>query len=84
MNERVRHFLKDNPDVNIIGIDRGERHLLYMTLINQKGEILKQKSFNIVESVNSKQNSFNEKRNAMPLERVGTALEKLKILKKVS
>lgn len=52
MNERVRHFLKDNPDVNIIGIDRGERHLLYMTLINQKGEILKQKSFNIVESVN--------------------------------
>ena len=52
MNERVRHFLKNNPDVNIIGIDRGERHLLYMTLINQKGEILKQKSFNIVESVN--------------------------------
>ena len=52
MNERVRHFLKNNPDVNIIGLDRGERHLLYMTLINQKGEILKQKSFNIVESVN--------------------------------
>ena len=52
MNEQARHFLKNNPDINIIGIDRGERHLLYMTLINQKGEILKQKSFNIVESVN--------------------------------
>lgn len=51
MNERVRHFLKENPDVNIIGIDRGERHLLYLTLINQEGKILKQKSFNTVENV---------------------------------
>ena len=42
INPRVNKFLKDNPDVNIIGIDRGERHLLYYTLINQKGEILGQ------------------------------------------
>lgn len=32
--------------MNIIGIDRGERNLLYVTLINQKGEILYQKSLN--------------------------------------
>ena len=46
MNERVREFLANNQDVNIIGLDRGERNLIYLSLINQKGEILKQKSFN--------------------------------------
>ena len=45
-NDSVRLFLNDNPDVNIIGIDRGERNLLYLTLINQKGEILEQCSLN--------------------------------------
>ena len=48
INPRVNKFLKDNPDVNIIGIDRGERHLLYYTLINQKGEILGQNTLNII------------------------------------
>lgn len=48
INENVRAFLKNNPDVNIIGLDRGERHLIYLTLINQKGEILCQKTFNTV------------------------------------
>ena len=48
-NENVRRFLKNNPDVNIIGLDRGERNLIYLSLINQKGEIIKQFSFNDVE-----------------------------------
>ena len=48
-NENVRRFLKNNPDVNIIGLDRGERHLIYLSLINQKGEIIKQFTFNDVE-----------------------------------
>lgn len=49
LNENVRKFLKNNPDVNIIGLDRGERHLIYLSLINQNGEILDQFSFNTVE-----------------------------------
>ena len=52
INEQVMEYLKDNPDVNIIGIDRGERHLIYLTLINQRGEILKQKTFNMVGNYN--------------------------------
>ena len=52
INERVLNYLKNNPDVNIIGIDRGERHLIYLTLINQRGEILKQKTFNMVGNYN--------------------------------
>ena len=49
LNENVRRFLKNNPEVNIIGLDRGERHLIYLSLINQKGEILEQFSFNTIE-----------------------------------
>ena len=52
INDQVMEYLKDNPDVNIIGIDRGERHLIYLTLINQRGEILKQKTFNTVNQFN--------------------------------
>lgn len=40
INKNARDFLKNNPDVNIIGIDRGERHLLYISLINQKGDFV--------------------------------------------
>lgn len=48
-NEKVLDYLKNNPDVKIIGLDRGERHLIYLSLINQKGEIEMQKTLNIVE-----------------------------------
>ena len=53
INQHVQNVIRNNPEVNIIGLDRGERNLLYLTLINQKGEILKQKSFNVVEHTGS-------------------------------
>ncbi len=46
INNEVAGFLQHNPDIHIIGIDRGERHLLYLTLINRNGEIIKQCSLN--------------------------------------
>jgi CRISPR-associated protein Cpf1 len=46
INNEVVRYLQNNPDIHIIGIDRGERHLLYLTLINRKGEIVKQYSLN--------------------------------------
>lgn len=42
-NDKVKDILKNNADVNIIGIDRGERYLAYYTVINQQGKILKGK-----------------------------------------
>lgn len=51
-NEKVLEYLKENPDVKIIGLDRGERHLIYLSLINQKGEIEMQKTLNMVGTVN--------------------------------
>lgn len=47
-NQDVLAYLHHNPDVNIIGIDRGERNLIYMTVINQQGKILDSKSFNSI------------------------------------
>lgn len=45
-NDQVNWFAKDNPDLRIIGIDRGERHLLYYTVIDRSGKILEQGSLN--------------------------------------
>ena len=47
-NDQVREFLLANPDVNVIGIDRGERNLLYLALVDRKGNLLEQRSFNVV------------------------------------
>lgn len=46
INAEVNGFLQNNPDVHIIGIDRGERHLLYLTLIDSAGKIVEQYSLN--------------------------------------
>ncbi len=50
-NEEVKSFLKNNPKINIIGIDRGEKHLTYYTVINQQGEILEQNTFNTISNI---------------------------------
>ena len=47
-NNEVNKFLQSNRDVRILSIDRGERHLAYYTLLDQKGAILEQGSLNKV------------------------------------
>jgi len=56
LNKRVLDDISWNPEVNIIGIARGERNLIYVSVINQKGDILKQKSFNIINNPNGNVN----------------------------
>ena len=46
INFQVRDTLKNSYDTHIIGIDRGERHLLYLSLIDRNGNIIKQHSLN--------------------------------------
>ncbi|WII95870.1 type V CRISPR-associated protein Cas12a/Cpf1 [Moraxella haemolytica] len=56
-NKNVNQTLKNsNEDIHIIGIDRGERHLLYVSVINSQGEIVEQKSLN--EIVNTGHNGI--------------------------
>ncbi|MBQ3379108.1 MAG: type V CRISPR-associated protein Cas12a/Cpf1 [Clostridia bacterium] len=41
INDEVCTYLKNNPGVNIIGIDRGERNLLYISMIDRSGRVVK-------------------------------------------
>ena len=45
-NDEVNDYIKENSEIKVIGIDRGERNLAYYTLMDGKGEILKQESLN--------------------------------------
>lgn len=56
LNNSVRELLKKSNKNNIIGIDRGERNLIYVTIINSDGVIVDQINFNIIE------NSYNGKK----------------------
>ncbi|MCI6644809.1 MAG: type V CRISPR-associated protein Cas12a/Cpf1 [Bacteroidales bacterium] len=46
INQLTREYLCSANDVHIIGIDRGERNLLYLTVIDRKGNIKEQMSLN--------------------------------------
>ena len=46
LNGFVLEFLKDNDNPYIIGIDRGERHLLYLAVIDGRGNMVEQYSLN--------------------------------------
>lgn len=46
INLLVNEYLKNNENAHVIGIDRGERHLLYLTMIDRYGRIVKQYSLN--------------------------------------
>ncbi len=49
-NEKINKFLANNPDINIIWVDRWEKHLAYFSVINQKSEILESWSLNYIEN----------------------------------
>lgn len=46
INPQANNFIKAGGIQHIIGIDRGERHLLYLSLIDLKGNIVRQFSLN--------------------------------------
>ena len=54
LNQKVNLLIKKNQDVRIMGIDRGERNLLYYSIIDGKGKIIAQESLNKI--TNSYQN----------------------------
>lgn len=62
INDDVLDIIRHNGIEQIIGIDRGERHLLYLSRIDLKGNILKQMTLNdIVNEYQGKTHSTNYK-----------------------
>lgn len=53
INEIVNKQIKEKDENYIIGIDRGERHLLYLVLINSAGNIVEQYTLNNIENNNN-------------------------------
>ena len=59
-NEKIYDAIQNNlEDVHIIGIDGGEKHLLYYTVINLKGEIIEQNTLNTIQ-IGSKNVDFHK------------------------
>ena len=50
LNEDVNRCIKNTKDVYVIGINRGERHLLYLSVLDPKGNIVEQYSLNEIVS----------------------------------
>lgn len=55
LNQRVREYLANSDQQNIIGINRGERNLIYVTVIDSKGKILESRSLNVIDGVDYNQ-----------------------------
>ena len=53
-NKCARHY----DGLNIIGLSRGERHLLYYVIINRNGDIIKHGSFNTITTPDGKTTDF--------------------------
>lgn len=63
-------IVKNRDDIKIIGIDRGEKHLLYYSVIDSNGTMVDQGSLNIINEVdyNSKLQERQDKRNQARLD----------------
>ena len=81
INEYVIDIIRNNGIEHIIGIDRGERHLLYLSLIDLKGNIVKQMTLNEIKQDENSPFSTNYK--DLLVEREGNRKEARRNWKKI-
>lgn len=80
-NEKVHRYVVKN-DVNVLGIIRGERNLLYVSVINRNGEILEQKSLNVLNGYDYKAKLLQRERERTKAQKEWEEEDKIKDLKK--
>lgn len=56
-----KHINQTRDEITVLGIDRGERNLAYYSLIDSKGKILEQNSFNIISDDLQRKLDYQEK-----------------------
>ena len=83
----IRYYL-DNPDVHIMGIDRGERNLIYYSIIDRDGKIVRdengkclQGNFNIINGIDYHQKLDIRQKERQESRRNWKVVEKIKDLK---
>lgn len=72
INPQVHTFIRNGGVQHIIGIDRGERHLLYLTVIDLNGNIVEQQSLNTITTLTNGEEhivSYHEKLKTKEAER---------------
>ena len=62
-NKKVRHYIHDTEDLHIIGIDRGERNLLYLSVIDLVGNIVDGKQLSLNEIISTDIGGTEHRRN---------------------
>ena len=80
-NAEVQEYLKENPDTYVIGIDRGERNLIYAVVIDPKGRIVEQKSFNVINGFDYHGKLDQREKERVKARQAWTAVGKIKELK---
>lgn len=81
-NKEINQLLFRYPNVNVIGIDRGEKHLVYYSVINQKGEILDQGSLNKINGVDYHQKLIEREKERLANRQSWEPVAKIKDLKR--
>ena len=81
VNEYVMDIIRNNGIEHIIGIDRGERHLLYLSLIDLKGNIVKQMTLNDIKQ--NEESPFSTNYKDLLVEREGNRTEARRNWKKI-
>lgn len=81
VNERTLAYIAKKEDIHIIGIDRGERNLLYISVIDVHGNIREQRSFNIVNGYDYQQKLKDREKSRDAARKNWEEIEKIKELK---
>ena len=79
INDNVLDIIRNGGVKHIIGIDRGERHLLYLSLIDLKGNIVNQITLNNIYNGNTSPTNYRD----LLAEREGNRTEARKNWKKI-
>lgn len=81
LNIKVLQTLKKNTNVNIIGLDRGERNLISYVVINQEGKVLEQGSFNNVKGLDYQEKLYQREKERDLERKSWNTIESIKELK---
>ena len=60
INETVNNTFTQSDDIQFMGIDRGEKHLIYYSLLNARGNIIEQDNFDVIDNGANKKDYLKE------------------------
>lgn len=81
-NKEINKHVAGYKEINIIGLDRGEKHLVYYSVLNQKGEIINQGSLNEINGVNYYEKLVSREKERLENRQSWNSVGKIKDLKK--